>query len=94
SIDHIQLVVHGDLKGLNILMTPSHRACIADFGLSRVADSQLFKLTSSTSYAARTARWSAPEVHMGNRATKKSDIYSYGCVCYEASVPVFQLDCH
>ncbi|ESK94344.1 hypothetical protein Moror_8209 [Moniliophthora roreri MCA 2997] len=98
SIDHLQLmhdiasglsylhtlkIVHGDLKGLNILMTPSHRACIADFGLSRVADSQLLKLTSSTSYAAGTARWSAPEVHMGHRATKESDIYSYGCVCYE-----------
>ncbi|EEB91416.1 hypothetical protein MPER_10225, partial [Moniliophthora perniciosa FA553] len=33
-------IIHGDLKGLNILVTQSHRACIADFGLSHVADSQ------------------------------------------------------
>ncbi|ESK86444.1 WD40 repeat-like protein [Moniliophthora roreri MCA 2997] len=98
SVNHLQLmhdiasglshlhglkVIHGDLKGLNILVTQSHRACIADFGLSHVADSELYKFTSSTTRVGGTARWSAPEVHMGSRATKESDIYSYGCVCYE-----------
>ncbi|KAF8174662.1 kinase-like domain-containing protein, partial [Mycena galopus ATCC 62051] len=33
---HKQKVVHGDLKGINILITPSRRACIADFGLSSI----------------------------------------------------------
>ncbi|KAJ6495966.1 kinase-like domain-containing protein [Mycena vulgaris] len=28
---HSRRVVHGDLKGMNILVTPSRRACIADF---------------------------------------------------------------
>uniref|UniRef100_A0A0W0F905 Protein kinase domain-containing protein n=1 Tax=Moniliophthora roreri TaxID=221103 RepID=A0A0W0F905_MONRR len=80
---HSLKIIHGDLKGVNILMTPSRRACIADFGLCRVADSQVFKITSSTCHARGTARWSAPEILMGNRTSAESDIYAYGCVCYE-----------
>ncbi|KAK7037702.1 hypothetical protein VNI00_010928 [Paramarasmius palmivorus] len=100
SVNHVQLmhdiasglshlhalkIIHGDLKGANILITPSSRACIADFGLSRVATSQLFKFT-STKQQMGTVRWSAPELHMGNSATTKSDIYACGCVYYEESI--------
>ncbi|KAF7360262.1 Protein kinase domain-containing protein [Mycena venus] len=35
---HREHVVHGDLKGMNILVTPSRRACLADFGLSSIVD--------------------------------------------------------
>ncbi|KAK7037707.1 hypothetical protein VNI00_010933 [Paramarasmius palmivorus] len=109
SVNHVQLmhdiasglshlhalkVIHGDLKGANILITPSSRACITDFGLSRVATSQLFKVT-STKQRTGTVRWSAPELHMGNSATTKSDIYSCGCVYYEiitGRLPFHELD--
>ncbi|KAL0575305.1 Rho guanine nucleotide exchange factor [Marasmius crinis-equi] len=82
---HCTKIVHGDLKGVNILMTPDERACIGDFGLSRVADSHRLRLSTSTSRGpAGTARWLAPELLTGgDGTTKESDIYALGCVCYE-----------
>ncbi|KAK7037717.1 hypothetical protein VNI00_010943 [Paramarasmius palmivorus] len=100
SINHVQLmhditsglshlhalkIVHGDLKGFNVLITRSHRACLADFGLSHIADSQVFKVTSTVTHSAGTARWSAPEIHAeaSSTSTTQSDIYSIGCLYYE-----------
>ncbi|KAF9256017.1 kinase-like protein [Marasmius fiardii PR-910] len=80
---HLEKIVHGDLKAINILITPSGRACIADFGLSRIADSHGLQMTTSTSRPTGTARWLAPELLSGGRNSKESDIYAYGCVCYE-----------
>ncbi|KAK1216990.1 hypothetical protein PQX77_020370 [Marasmius sp. AFHP31] len=80
---HREKIVHGDLKGLNILITPEGRACIADFGLSRVADTLALNLTMSTRRAPGTTRWLAREILLGGVPTKESDIYAFACVCYE-----------
>ncbi|KAL0565486.1 Rho guanine nucleotide exchange factor, partial [Marasmius crinis-equi] len=80
---HMRKIVHSDLKGVNILMTDSLRACLGDFGLSRVADTRGFKITSTTR-SRGTGRWLAPELLLESGGTSKaSDIYAYGCVCYE-----------
>jgi len=81
-------VIHGDLKGANILVTPTGRACLADFGLSVVTDSQML---SSTTRATGTLRWLAPELMAAGedgqdshaRNTTASDVFSFACVCYE-----------
>ncbi|KAJ7572853.1 kinase-like domain-containing protein, partial [Mycena floridula] len=80
---HEQSIIHGDLKELNVLVTPSLRACIMDFGLSTIAASQM-TTSSSSSNNAGTLAWKAPETirHVG-RNTQKSDMYSFACVCYE-----------
>ncbi|KAJ8080063.1 Rho guanine nucleotide exchange factor [Marasmius tenuissimus] len=81
---HDMAIVHADLKGVNVLMTPSGRACIADFGLSRVADPEVLRITSSTSRALGSVRWLAPELlEAESISTKDSDIYAFACVCYE-----------
>ncbi|KAK1223868.1 Rho guanine nucleotide exchange factor [Marasmius sp. AFHP31] len=84
---HDRKIVHGDMKGANVLITPELRACIADFGLSHVADSHALKLTTSvTSQSRGTTRWLAPELLIpkpSSVSTRQSDIYAYGCVCYE-----------
>ncbi|KAJ6571609.1 kinase-like domain-containing protein [Mycena capillaripes] len=82
---HDQKVVHGDLKGMNILITPSRRACIADFGLSSVVDAMSVKFTHSTAnMECGTLRWQAPELLRGDRENHfGSDIYAFACVCYE-----------
>ncbi|KAJ8081975.1 hypothetical protein PM082_007821 [Marasmius tenuissimus] len=80
---HFMKVVHSDLKGVNILITDSLRARIGDFGLSRIqADTQGLNIM-TTSCPHGTGRWLAPELLAGGLATKQSDIYAFGCVCFE-----------
>ncbi|KAF9263059.1 TPR-like protein [Marasmius fiardii PR-910] len=81
---HEANIVHGDLKGVNVLVTPDLRACIGDFGLSRVSATQL--LLSETSRSKGTTRWLSPELLRPTPncvPSKESDVYAYGCVCYE-----------
>ncbi|KAJ7586621.1 kinase-like domain-containing protein [Mycena floridula] len=79
---HQQSIIHGDLKALNVLVTPSLRACIMDFGLSTIAASQM--TSSASSNSAGTPAWQAPEIlEYHGRNTQKSDMYSFACVCYE-----------
>jgi serine/threonine protein kinase len=68
----------------NILVTPSCRACIADFGLSVAADPEFKCFPSSSSRGSTgTLRWKAPELLWEQPNTRESDIYALGCVFYE-----------
>ncbi|KAJ7065053.1 kinase-like domain-containing protein, partial [Mycena amicta] len=82
---HENNVVHGDLKAMNILVTPSHRACVADFGLSSITDAMTLKFTHSTaSVRGGTTRYQAPElISTDNLSQCSSDVYAFACVCYE-----------
>ncbi|KAK7001927.1 kinase domain-containing protein [Favolaschia claudopus] len=81
---HNQNAIHGDLKGINILVTPSERACIADFGLSIIVNVMTLRLTTSTTANHRgTTRYNAPELFEQGAKTFASDIYAFGCVAYE-----------
>ena len=74
-------------------MDESGRPRLADFGLSRVVDSQA-SLVSANSQKGRTSvRWQAPELldpasfkeETGNVSTR-SDVYSLACVFIEVSL--------
>ncbi|KAJ7185676.1 kinase-like domain-containing protein [Mycena filopes] len=83
---HGEHVVHGDLKGMNILVTPSRRACVADFGLSSIADAMTLKFTHSTASArGGTPRYMAPELLSSTEPANhfESDVFAFACVCYE-----------
>ncbi|KAJ6577986.1 kinase-like domain-containing protein [Mycena capillaripes] len=54
-------VVHGDIKGANILINDDGRACLADFGLALAFETQAFS-TSSAGSTRGTLRWLAPEI--------------------------------
>ncbi|KAI0783265.1 kinase-like domain-containing protein [Abortiporus biennis] len=77
---HNERVVHGDLRGANILITEDLRVQLADFGLSKFANSTT---ASWGSLGGGTTRWMAPELFHGLRPTFFSDIYAFGCVCLE-----------
>ncbi|KAF8183881.1 kinase-like domain-containing protein [Mycena galopus ATCC 62051] len=78
-------IVHGDLRGTNILITQDLSACLADFGLSVFADS----VTSISTSRAGSPYWMAPELFdpdrfgIGFARTPASDVYAFGCVCFE-----------
>ncbi|KAJ7698235.1 kinase-like domain-containing protein, partial [Mycena metata] len=78
-------VVHSDLKGDNIFVTPSGRACIADFGLSSIitSASSIQFTHSSKPTQGGTIRYQAPELHEGGDSDTHSDVYAFAGVAYE-----------
>ncbi|KAJ7606522.1 hypothetical protein FB45DRAFT_878363 [Roridomyces roridus] len=69
----------------NIFITPSFRACIADFGLSSIITplSSIRFTNSSKRTQGVTIRYQAPELHRGGENDLRSDIYAFACVVYE-----------
>ncbi|KAJ6495124.1 kinase-like domain-containing protein, partial [Mycena sanguinolenta] len=81
---HGRNLVHGDLKGLNVLVTRSGRAVLADFGLSSVVtESKIVVFSASTVKTGGTTRWLAPELFQDGRTNPASDVYALACVFYE-----------
>ncbi|TDL23885.1 CNH-domain-containing protein [Rickenella mellea] len=80
-------IIHGDLKGANILVSPSGAACLGDFGLACFRASPESTLA-TTGNPRGTLRWQAPELlnYKGGelfRRNEECDVYSFGCVCLE-----------
>ncbi|KAJ6502738.1 kinase-like domain-containing protein [Mycena vitilis] len=89
---HSMNIVHGDLRGNNILISDECTACLADFGLAttiRDDDADVTTGALSSSNRAGSMRWLAPELitpeQFGCRfvRTRATDVYAFGCVCLE-----------
>src|SRR5262249_4485262 len=85
---HAQGVVHGDLKGSNVILTKrtdgSTRAVITDFGMARELDSAQFAMQSGPSgLRGGTPDYMAPELWKGEKATQASDVYALGVLLHE-----------
>jgi serine/threonine protein kinase len=69
---------------MNVLVDNSERARITDFGLSMFRPNNTSGLTLTTDSGGRTDRWASPELLEENAVpTRASDIWAFGCVCYE-----------
>ncbi|KXN87112.1 Serine/threonine-protein kinase HT1 [Leucoagaricus sp. SymC.cos] len=79
-------IIHGDLKGSNVLMSGGGEPVIADFGLSRTTVNTMTGVGSRES--GFTGRWAAPETLVASdeptRPTQPGDIWGLACVMYEA----------
>ena len=77
ALEHIHAagIVHRDVKPANVLVTKDGRALLTDFGIAQPEDAT--RLT-QTGQVIGTLRYMAPEVHEGERATPRSDLYSCG----------------
>lgn len=85
SFAHRHLVVHGDLKPGNILVTADGKIKLLDFGISRLMQTSgdtTEQRTGGTTQLAMTPAWTSPEQLIGEQATIASDVYSLGRVLY------------
>ncbi|KAL3671535.1 hypothetical protein V7S43_003454 [Phytophthora oleae] len=81
---HQRGIVHGDLKGNNILVSKSGVAKLTDFGLSSIPDQG--DCSGNGCEAIGAFQWKAPELFGTNcsAATLESDIYAFGMCIVEA----------
>ena len=72
-------IIHRDLKPSNLMMSPDGTLKLTDFGVAQVFASQKLTITGGI---VGTVEYMSPEQAKGQRATKKSDLYSFGAVMY------------
>ncbi|KAJ7875390.1 kinase-like domain-containing protein [Mycena olivaceomarginata] len=82
---HSRNIIHGDLRGANILIKEDWSACLTDFGLSIFSDATSTRSTNQGG----SLYWMAPELldpgqfGLNFARTPATDVYAFGCVCFE-----------
>lgn len=76
-------IIHRDLKPANVLVEPSGRVVLTDFGVARPA-SEAEAITRDASSLVGTPHYMAPEQVAGETLSARSDLYALGVVLYEA----------
>jgi tetratricopeptide (TPR) repeat protein len=80
---HAAQKVHCDLKPNNVLVDPSGRVVLLDFGLITALDSRLARESVAGSIVG-TLAYMSPEQAFGAQISPASDWYSFGVLLYEA----------
>ncbi len=81
---HRMEMLHQDLKPENIIIKKNGIVTIIDFGSVKIAGiAEISPLDTNEENVLGTLNYTAPEYHLGQRGTVKSDIYSLGVIAYE-----------
>jgi serine/threonine protein kinase/photosystem II stability/assembly factor-like uncharacterized protein len=89
---HDRQIIHRDLKGANVIITPDGRVKVLDFGLARRLNrATVDAVTRAEASLERdrsivgTLPYMAPEVLAGETGSYQSDIWALGVLLYEAA---------
>jgi ketosteroid isomerase-like protein len=90
---HANGLIHRDVKPSNVLVTSSDHVYLTDFGLTRRTDPRVTPLTRPGQLVG-TVDYMAPEQIEGGPVDPRTDVYSLGCMLYEAVTgqPPFRRD--
>ena len=72
-------IVHRDIKPDNIMITKDDQVKVMDFGIARLAESDL---RTQTGVSMGTPKYMSPEQAAGRKIDGRSDLYSLGIVLY------------
>lgn len=76
-------VIHRDIKPANVMVEPSGRPVILDFGIARIMDAVDATLTRSGEVVG-TPAYMAPEQLKGEVPDRRTDVYALGVTLFEA----------
>jgi len=81
AVAHAAGIVHRDIKPANVLLAPTGRVVVTDFGIAKAA--QGADLTTGGQMLG-TAKYLAPEQVEGLRVDGRADVYALGILLFEA----------
>ncbi len=76
-------MIHQDLKPENILIDKNETLKIIDFGSAKIAGIEEIYLPIEVNNILGTINYTAPEYHIGEPGSNRSDIFSLGVIIYE-----------
>ena len=79
---HQHAIVHRDVKPANVMVAPSGRSKLTDFGVAYVSTSTLTQVGT----ALGSPRYMSPEHVLGVKVDPRSDVFSLGAMLYEMLV--------
>ena len=79
---HRHLVVHRDLKNVNVLVNQDGQPKLLDFGIAKWLSEDAPELTAGRAVGPMTPEWASPEQRSGGVITTATDIYSLGLLGY------------